>query len=243
MYLYDRTHSANLGYDWMALTWQAIAHFNPICLNLGGGHDCHPLPEYQHYVAVDLVPRSDFAVAQDLSQPIPLADGCVSRILSEHFLEHVEVATIAHVLRECHRLLKPGGVARLAVPDYGHPRSRHCLVLGRDPNRHDHVTLLTYPMLSRLIEASPFRTGRFYHYWVGDRFVAERIDYSLGYVRRTPDNHPHNHCRGFRQKCGRIARDLGEYVRHGTRTTALHLNTRRYHPLAVTSMVVDLVKS
>lgn len=226
----------------MALTWPAIAEFNPIYLNLGGGRDCHPRPEYQHYVAVDLVPRSDFAVPHDLSQAIPLRDGSVSRILSEHFLEHIDEQAIATVLRECHRLLKPGGIARLAVPDYGHPRLRYCLALGRDPNRHDHVTLTTYAMLKSMIAASPFRTGRFYHYWDGDTFVAEPIDYSLGYVRRTPDNHPHNRCLGIRQQCGRLVRDLGEYVRHGTATTALHIETRRYHRLAVTSIVVDLVR-
>ena len=188
------------------------------------------------------MPRSDFAVAQDLSQAIPLPDGCVSRILSEHFLEHIDEQAIATVLRECHRLLKPRGFARLAVPDYGHPRSRHCLTLGHDPHRHNHVTLPTYATLKSLIEASPFRTGHFYHYWDGDTFVAEPIDYSLGYLRRTPDNHPDNHCRGFLQHCGRLAREFGEYARHGTGTTALHVETRKYHRLAVTSLVVDLVR-
>ena len=33
---------------WMALTWPTIADFDPIYLNLGGGLDCHPRPEYQH---------------------------------------------------------------------------------------------------------------------------------------------------------------------------------------------------
>lgn len=227
----------------MALTWQAISRLDPIYLNLGGGRDCHPRPEYQHYIAVDLVPRSDFAVAQDLRRHIPLPDESVTRILSEHFLEHVDEQAIATVLRECYRLLKPGGLARIAVPDYGHPRLRYCLDSGRDPNRHDHVTLPTYATVKALIEASPFRTGRFYHYWDGDTFVAEPIDYSMGYVLRTPDNHPNNQTRGFRQRCGRLARDLGEYVRHGTGTTWMHLETRRYHRLAVTSIVVDLVRA
>jgi predicted SAM-dependent methyltransferase len=226
----------------MSLTWSAIAGFEPIFLNLGGGRDCHPRPEYQHYVSVDTVARADCAVVQDLGQPVPLADGSVSRILSEHFLEHVDEQVIGAVLSESHRLLKPGGLARFAVPDYGHPRKRYCLALGRDPDRHDHVTLTTFERMKSLIAASPFKSGHFYHYWDGDTFVAEPVDYSLGYVRRTPDNHPHNQCRGFWQHCGRYARDIGEYARHGTRTTALHRETRRYHQLAVTSLVVDLLK-
>jgi predicted SAM-dependent methyltransferase len=227
----------------MSLAWSSIAAMDPIYLNLGGGRDCHPRPEYRHYVAVDMVPRAEFAVAHDLGKPIPLADGSVSRILSEHFLEHVDEQVIATVLRESHRLLKPGGIARFAVPDYGHPRKRYCLALGRDPTRHDHVTLTTYDRMRALIAASPFGSGHFYHYWDGDRFVAEPVDYSQGYVRRTPDNHPHNQCRGFRQRCGRLLRDIGEYVRHGTGTTALHRETRRYHRLAITSLIVDLQKS
>ena len=224
----------------MPLSWTEVVQRDSVYLNLGGGTDCHPRPNYENYVAVDLEPRGEFAVAQDLSKTIPLPDQSVNRILSEHFLEHIDEQAIVTVLRESHRLLKPGSVARIAVPDYGHPRARHCLALGRDPRRRDHITLTTYPLIKALIAASPFRIARFHHYWDGDRFVDEPIDYSLGYIRRTPDNDPNNHSRGFRRKLGRLVRDIGEYVRHGTGTTAMHLETRRYHRLAVTSLVVDL---
>lgn len=224
------------------MTWQEVAALSPIFLNLGGGAHCRPDPAYSRYVAVDLVPRAEFAVAHDLRRPVPLADGSVARILSEHFLEHLEPEALPGVLSECHRLLAPGGLFRLAVPDYGHPRRRHCLAKGRDPRRADHRTLTTYPQLRALIAGSPFRDGDFLHYWDGDRFVERPIDYTLGFVRRTPDHDPRNQCRGLTGQLARTVRDLGEYARHGLGTREIHLQTRRYHRLAVTSIVVDLVK-
>jgi len=37
------------------------------------------------------------------------------------------------------------------VQDLGHPRKRYCLALGRDPDRHDHVTLTTFELVKSLI--------------------------------------------------------------------------------------------
>jgi predicted SAM-dependent methyltransferase len=38
-------------------------------------------------------------------------------VFSEHCLEHVTLAAAKALLREVHRILQPGGVVRLAVPD------------------------------------------------------------------------------------------------------------------------------
>lgn len=226
----------------MPLRWDQVAARRPLRLNLGGGGDCHPAPQYRDYVTVDAVTSADFGVAHDLLTPLPLPDGSVDRILTEHFLEHIPVDGIAHVLRECHRLLPAGHVARVAVPDYGHPRDRHCLRLGHDPRRRDHVTLTTYPLCAALVAESPFKVARFYQYWDGDRFVHHPVDYSLGFLRRTPENEPRNQCHGFRQHMGRYARDLGTLLRRGPFARRIDFQTRRYHPLAITSVVFDLVR-
>lgn len=226
----------------MPMTWEEVAARKPLLLNLGGGTDCDPHPRYVGYVSVDAAPRVDCGVAHDLLRPLPLPDGSVDRILSEHFLEHIPLHGIAHVLRECHRVLRPGGVARIAVPDYGHPRDRRCLALGRDPRRHDHLTLPTYALCARLVAESPFGSARFYQYWDGDTFVHQPVDYSLGFVRRTPENEPRNRARGLRQHLGRYARDLGTLVRRGPFARRIDFETRRYHRLAITSIVFDLVR-
>jgi SAM-dependent methyltransferase len=53
----------------------------------------------------------------DLATGIPLPDGIADYIFSSHFLEHLFWRDANSLLRECHRVLKPGGVLRISVPD------------------------------------------------------------------------------------------------------------------------------
>jgi len=53
----------------------------------------------------------------DLRRPFPWADASASAIYSAHTLEHLTRAEGSHFLRECRRVLQPGGVLRIAVPD------------------------------------------------------------------------------------------------------------------------------
>jgi predicted SAM-dependent methyltransferase len=53
----------------------------------------------------------------DLRKPLPFRDGAAAMIYSEHVLEHLEVHDAEALLRECHRLLRPGGRLRIGVPD------------------------------------------------------------------------------------------------------------------------------
>ncbi len=224
------------------MEWTDAARRDPLWLNLGGRRDCHPHPLYVNYISVDAGPPAQYTVQHDLSKRVPLPAGSVDRILSEHFLEHLPVEAIAFVLSECHRLLKPGGIARFATPDYEHPQKKRYLEQGRDPTRRDHVTLTTAPLLRELIAASPFGTARFHQYWEGRRFVHGPIDYSLGYVRRTPENDARNRCTGPWQRLGRWGRDLGMLARRGPFVERVDFETRKYHSLASTSVVFDLVR-
>lgn len=58
--------------------------------------------------AVDLV--------WDLSRNIPAGDGTCQFIFCEHLLEHLAPDKGVAFLRECRRVLMPGGVARIAMP-------------------------------------------------------------------------------------------------------------------------------
>lgn len=53
----------------------------------------------------------------DLRHGIPFADGTVDVVYSSHLLEHLEHGYALAFIQECYRVLKPGGVVRIVVPD------------------------------------------------------------------------------------------------------------------------------
>lgn len=60
--------------------------------------------------------RADLRI--DLREPFPFDDGSVSVIYSEHFFEHLEYpGEVVHLLNESLRVLQPGGLFSVAVPD------------------------------------------------------------------------------------------------------------------------------
>jgi predicted SAM-dependent methyltransferase len=55
----------------------------------------------------------------DLRYPLPFPDNSVAAVFHEHLLEHLRFPAAVTFLRECHRVLRAGGVLRVAVPDFG----------------------------------------------------------------------------------------------------------------------------
>jgi predicted SAM-dependent methyltransferase len=54
----------------------------------------------------------------DLRRPLPFVSGGCAAIYSEHFLEHLDYPDAAfRLLRECWRVLQPGGTIDIGVPD------------------------------------------------------------------------------------------------------------------------------
>jgi predicted SAM-dependent methyltransferase len=54
----------------------------------------------------------------DLREPFPFADSSVAVIYSEHFFEHLAYpGEVGHLLRESLRILQPGGLFSVGVPD------------------------------------------------------------------------------------------------------------------------------
>jgi predicted SAM-dependent methyltransferase len=86
---------------------------SPLRLHLGSGGNNLP-----GWVNIDLVgARAD--VAWDLRRPLPFADRQADAVFLEHVLEHMTVAEGMAVLRHAFRVLAPGGVIRVGVPDAG----------------------------------------------------------------------------------------------------------------------------
>jgi predicted SAM-dependent methyltransferase len=55
----------------------------------------------------------------DLRRRLPFPDGAARAVLLEHVLEHFTLEAGLEMLEECRRLLEPGGIVRVGVPDFG----------------------------------------------------------------------------------------------------------------------------
>lgn len=74
-------------------------------LNFGAGQNRLPAP------------WENFDIETDIRKPLPFPIGHAQFILAEHVIEHVTFSEGLFFLRECMRILQPGGVLRLAFPD------------------------------------------------------------------------------------------------------------------------------
>lgn len=69
------------------------------------------------WLSTDIAPRSDGIVFLDATKPFPFDDRVFDYVYSEHMIEHVSWQDGLFMLRECRRILKPGGTIRIATPD------------------------------------------------------------------------------------------------------------------------------
>ena len=81
-------------------------------LNIGCGHHRHP-----DWVNVDMYDSGGGIIVHDLRTPLPFADGTFEVVYHSHALEHFDREQGERLLRECRRVLAPGGVLRVVVPD------------------------------------------------------------------------------------------------------------------------------
>jgi predicted SAM-dependent methyltransferase len=64
----------------------------------------------------DLYPLSVSSIALDATKTFPIPDASFDYVFSEHQLEHIAYNQAVAMLRECRRILRPGGKIRLALP-------------------------------------------------------------------------------------------------------------------------------
>ena len=63
------------------------------------------------------IPWSKSVFIHDLAKPLPFRAGMFQAVYSSHTLEHLYLEEAQRLLRDCYRVLAPGGVARMVVPD------------------------------------------------------------------------------------------------------------------------------
>lgn len=139
----------------------------PLRLHLGSGGE-----HKDGWINVDLV-GDPVEIAWDLARGIPFNDGSVEAVFHEHLLEHIPLEAGIHFMAECFRVLRPGGVLRVGVPDAGalirsyaddgayldknHPgRPTRMLAVQELFYWHRHTTMYDGETLAMLFRASGF---------------------------------------------------------------------------------------
>jgi predicted SAM-dependent methyltransferase len=141
-------------------------------LNLGCGSCFHP-----DWVNVDVAPADARVRQGDLRKPLAFAGGSFQAVYHCHVLEHLAHAQALPFLRECHRVLAPGGILRVVVPDLEVIARLYLKylegALGGDAQAAQRHEWMTLELLDQLVRERS--GGEVLRYWQRDPMPAEEF--------------------------------------------------------------------
>ncbi|WP_026212446.1 class I SAM-dependent methyltransferase [Longispora albida] len=162
-------------------------------VQIGGGKRLLP-----GFCNIDIADPADLVT--DVREGIPLPDGSVEFVFTEHFLEHVDYPVSAKtVLAECHRILEPGGELVVGVPDAafvlagyaaGDAGVREQLMsrwYGRRDGLHDYDTYLG--VVNLVFRDQDASTRYSPHLWAYDYETLSALCRQAGFVTVEPWEH------------------------------------------------------
>lgn len=94
-------------------------------------------------------------VEHDLHNPLPFQEGQFGGVLLSHLLEHFDALSGTILLKDCHRVLEPGGIIMVSVPDASYHRKmfpndnkKNCMKLFGEkmPDTESKQTFLEYAL-------------------------------------------------------------------------------------------------
>jgi len=156
-------------------------------INLGAGTKALP-----GWVNVDIRPLPGIDVVSDL-RTLPFKDEAADLVYACHVLEHFGRHEYMDVLKEWHRILKPGGKIRLAMPDFKKCvmwYSEHCqdgdltevlgLMMGGQKYPYDfHKMIFDFRSLEKALQDTGFRDVGYYDW--RDTIHKDYDDFSQAY--------------------------------------------------------------
>lgn len=95
-----------------ALTTSYLSGPRPHKLHIGCGFNV-----IHGWLNSDYKPAAPTLLHLDATRVFPFSEGTFDFIFSEHMIEHVPYLAGCHMLRECFRVLRPGGKIRISTPD------------------------------------------------------------------------------------------------------------------------------
>ena len=168
--------------------------------------DVPSMEEYSKSIGLSLTQWNKNHIKHDVLNKYPLNDNSIDIYQSEDVFEHINYEQLPVVINEIFRILKKDGLFRLSLPDY------NCDILYERSQKNEngeivfdsfgggefadgkvinggHVWFPTYINVKELLEKTDFKNITFLHYYdeMG-KGITNKIDYSKGFVMRTPDN-------------------------------------------------------
>jgi predicted SAM-dependent methyltransferase len=101
-------------------------------LNLGCGSRVHP-----EWTNIDIAASVPHVIVYDLRKDIPFPEGTFDVVYHSHLLEHLPKRKAFSFIQECYRVLKPGGLIRIAVPDLERIASLYLQALEKSTQRQE----------------------------------------------------------------------------------------------------------
>lgn len=86
---------------------------NMDAMQLKAGEQCSQPGE------ITLFAERYYYLQHDQTTTLPLEDNSVDWVFSEHFIEHIQPKQAVAWFAELHRVMRPGGIARISTPDLG----------------------------------------------------------------------------------------------------------------------------
>lgn len=124
---------------------------------------------------VDLVDDGN-VIGWDLTARLPIRDGSIELIYSEHFIEHITLEQTKTLLVDCYRFLRPNGILRLSTPslektikeyqlgrltewhDVGFFPATPCQMINEGFRLWGHQFIYDFAELKRILEEVGFQT-------------------------------------------------------------------------------------
>lgn len=99
--------------------------------------------------------------AADLLRGLPLPDNGAELVYSSHFFEHIPRSDVSSFLAECRRVLAPGGVLRLVLPDL--ENICRAYLTYRDRSENEYADFVVLEMIDQCVRREPGgELGRLY---------------------------------------------------------------------------------
>lgn len=153
-----------------------------VLVNLGCGTVWHDA-----WLNYDLDPQDPAIRAIDLDQALPFPDGTVDALYHAHVLEHLAPRTGERLLAECFRVLKPGGVIRVVVPDL-EQLARHYLaaLAGEDELAYEWAVLELLDQMVRIKNEGAMGDFLRTRPWSAHPEIRARVGTEIGAARPAP---------------------------------------------------------